>query len=74
MLTAEHEVVDLSLLLNEGVLGLAQTALRLAGQLQVFRKTFRGRGGGQTNILRNRGGSYVGHKFIYFAANFLNFK
>ena len=31
MLTGEHEAVDLSLLLNEGVVGLAQTALRLAG-------------------------------------------
>lgn len=31
MLTAEHEAVDLSLLLNEGVVGIAQTALRLAG-------------------------------------------
>ena len=32
MLTAEYEAVDLSLLLNEGVIGLSQTALRLAGQ------------------------------------------
>ena len=31
MLTAEYEAVDLSLLLNEGVVGLSQTALRLAG-------------------------------------------
>ena len=35
MLTAEYEAVDLSLLLNEGVVGLSQTALRLAGLLLV---------------------------------------
>ncbi|CAI8025922.1 E3 ubiquitin-protein ligase HERC2 [Geodia barretti] len=33
MLTGEHEAVDLSLLLNEGVVGLAQTALRLAASV-----------------------------------------
>ena len=32
MLTAEHEAVDLSLLLNNGAMGLCQTVLRLAGQ------------------------------------------
>ena len=31
MLTSEHEAVDLSLLLNNGVLGLSQTVLRLSG-------------------------------------------
>ena len=31
MVTSEHKAVDLSLLLNSGLLGLSQTVMRIAG-------------------------------------------
>ena len=43
MVTSEHKAVDLSLLLNSGLLGLSQTVMRIAG---VYWECGEGRGEG----------------------------